>query len=105
MKYSAEYCGSGLLYAGCTQEYVLNLLPLYRLIFPHETVNILKRTVLSYSCELTWQSSRVVCSFVFIQKLFPSACPSHFPQPQTISNIPAKYSHILNTLTNVTGLF
>ena len=42
MKYSTENCGSGLLFAGCSQEYVLNLLPLYRLIFPHETVNTLK---------------------------------------------------------------
>ena len=38
MKYSTEYRSSSRVYAGCTQEYVLNLLPLYRLIFPHETV-------------------------------------------------------------------
>jgi hypothetical protein len=94
MKYSIEYCSSGLLYAGCTQAYILNLRPLYRLILTLELRAPKSRTLLSYSCELTWQSSRV-CSFGLIQKV----------QPQTFSKIPAKYPHISNTLTNFVDSF
>jgi len=68
MKYSTEYCSSSLLYAGCTQEYILNLLPMYRLIFPYETMNTHKphlpvlfmRTDLAVAtCLFTWLHSEV----------------------------------------------
>jgi len=38
MKCSTVYCSSGLVYAECTQEYILYLLSLYRLVLPYETV-------------------------------------------------------------------
>jgi len=106
MKYSTEYYSSGLLYAGCTQEYILNLLSLYRICCPCTCIGSyfrtnlwtpINRTLLCRSCELTWQSSHV-CSFGFIQKFFPSACRSHFPQPQTFSKIPAKFTLIFQIL-------
>jgi hypothetical protein len=76
MKYFTEYCSSSLLYAGCTQEYALNLLPLYRLIhvFPHESVNIHKPhlAVLFMPTYLAVRMNKSrFCSFGFIQNFFP----------------------------------